>query len=119
MIPKVINYFKHQWIYLVFLTSVFVIPLFLYLAFSPYKAPRLPLVLLGVLVLSQYAFYKEKAYRKKIESSVTEILKSEFKRVPSHKEVIQRSDVVVQYRGLTIILTCLVMVLEMLYFNHF
>ncbi len=116
---KVFLYFKHQWSYLLFLLGVFVLPLFLYLAFSPYKAPRLPLVVLGVLVLSQYAFYKEKDFRKKIEPSVTQILKREFKRVPSHQEVIKRSSLVVQFRGITIVVACLLMGLQMLIFNQF
>lgn len=112
-------YLKYQSPYLVFLILVFVLPLELYLEFSPYKAEHLPLVVLGVLFVSQYAFYKEKDFRKKIESRVTESLKRELGRIPSGKEVIARSDVVVQHRGVSIVISALVMFILMFLYKEF
>lgn len=113
------HYFRYQLNYLLFLIIVFVLPLWLYLQFSPYKAQYLPLVILGVLFLSQYAFYREKDFRKKIEGKVSESLKRELGRLPSGKEVIARSDVVVQHRGVSIVLSALSMFILMVLYKEF
>lgn len=113
------QFFKYQINYLLFLLGIFVLPLGLYFQFSPYKAERLPLVILGVLFVSQYAFYREKDFRKKIEQEVTQSLKKELGRLPSGKEVILRSTSVVQYRGVSIVLSALIILILMIIYKEF
>jgi hypothetical protein len=116
---KISSYFKHQSGYLLFLLGVFVVPLYLYMEFSPYHAEKLPSAVLAFLVVSQYAFYREKEFRKKIEGQVTTILQREVKRVPSRSEIIQRSSMVIQFRGVTIGFCALLMLIMMFAFNQF
>lgn len=87
--------------------------------FSPYKAERLPLVVLAVLFISQYAFYREKDYRRKIESIITDTLKLELDRLPSGKEVILRANIVVQHRGVSIVLCALCLIILMFIYQQF
>lgn len=114
-----IRYFKHQSRYLATLIGGFVIPLWLFLEFSPYKAPRVSYVLMSVLIISQYAFYKEKDFRAKIKTKVSEILKVEQGRLPSTKEIIKRSDQVVQFRGVSILISSLLILILMFVYNDF
>ncbi len=113
------NFFKHLGGYLAFLVSLFVLPLALFLQFSPYKEPRITYVFLICLFASQYAYYQEKKYRKKIENSVRDVLKQEFDRLPSRKEIIQRSDRIVQGRGICIIITALLIIGLMIVYKAF
>lgn len=110
---------KHQLGYLLFLLGLFALPLFLYLAFSPYKADFLPTVVLGVMVLSQYGFYNEKDFRKKMEGPVSDILQRELKRVPSRSEIIKRSSKIIQMRGMSIILVGLLLLMLMILYRQF
>jgi len=114
-----IRYFKHQGTYLLFLWSIFVLPLWLFLQFSPYRAPKLSYVFMGGLFVSQYGFYREKDYRSKIKSKVTSILKEEQGRIPSGKEVILRSNQVVQFRGVSIVVCSIAILILMFYYNDF
>ncbi len=109
-----IRYFKHQFQYLIFLLGVFVIPLGLFLHFSPYQVPKVSYVVMGALFISQYVFYREKEYRSKIRDKVTKVLKSEAGRIPSGKEVIRRSDQIIQFRGVSIV-TCALCVLVLMF----
>ncbi|MEC7276285.1 MAG: hypothetical protein VXV96_08185 [Bdellovibrionota bacterium] len=114
-----INYFKHQFKYLAFLLGVFVTPLALFLQFSPYKEPRATYVVLIVLVVSQYAYYNEKRFRNKIEKDVSHILKGELKRVPSRKEIAERSTFVVKAREFSIVLSGILILSLMFFYQVF
>ncbi len=112
-------FIKHQLSYLLFLLAVFVIPLFIFLEFSTYELPKVQYVFLSALFVSQYIFYNEKKYRKKIAERVTTILQRELMRVPSRKEVQTRSDLVIQYRGASIVISALAILFIMIYYGEF
>lgn len=95
------------------------VPLAIYHGFSPYKAPKLSYVVLAVLLVSQYANYKEKNFRKKIEEKITAVLKAELARVPARKEIYERSSLVIQFRGLTIAIASLIILAMMFYYQDF
>ncbi len=114
-----IRYLKHQGIYLLFLLGTFVFPLWMFLQFSPYKAPKISYVLLGALFVSQYGFYREKDFRSKIKAQVTEILKKEQGRIPGSAEIIKRSDLVIQFRGVSIVASAVAILSLMFLFNDF
>ncbi len=116
---KLTYYFKHQLKYLAFLLGVFVLPLGLFLQFSPYKEPRATYVMLIVLIVSQYAYYNEKRFRNKIEKDVSHILKDELKRVPSRKEITERSTFVVKARGFSIIFSGILILTLMFFYQVF
>ncbi|MCF8059943.1 MAG: hypothetical protein K9K67_11640 [Bacteriovoracaceae bacterium] len=112
-------YIKHQSTYLIFLMALFVLPLGLFLQFSTYKLPKVQYVILATLFVSQYVFYREKVFRRKIENDVARILKNEFARIPSRKEIHARSSLVIQYRGFSIIVSALSILALMVYFKEF
>lgn len=119
MMKSIVLYIKFQLPYLVFLMSIFVIPLGLFFKFSTYQLPKVQYVILTVLILSQYYFFKEKVFRKKIEEKMTSHLKKELGKLPSRKEIIERSSTVIQYRGINIALSSLSIFLLMVVFNKF
>jgi hypothetical protein len=110
-------FFKHQWTYLLFLVSVFFIPLFLFLKFSPFEVPQVSFVFLGFLLASQFLFYEEKKYRARIKNNVTHILQRELGKIPSQQEIIKRSTLVVQLRGISIMFCALLILILMFYFK--
>lgn len=112
-------FFKHQLAYLFFLYALFVLPLALFFEFSTYALPKVQYVFLIVLLVSQYFLYSEKSFRKKIEANVTSILKKELSRVPSRKEIHARSTIVIQYRGVCIIITAISILLLMILHKEF
>jgi hypothetical protein len=112
-------FFKHQISYLTFLFILFVAPLALFFEFSTYALPKVQYVFLIVLLVSQYLFYNEKSFRKKIEANVTLILKKELNRVPSRKEIHARSTIVIQYRGVCIIISAISILLLMIFHKEF
>lgn len=112
-------YIKHQKVYLLFLLVLFVLPLALFLQFSTYVLPKVQYVVLAVLFASQYGFYREKDFHKKIEKDVTNTLKKELARVPSQKEIHARSMQIVYYRGVSIVITALCILALMLFFQEF
>lgn len=112
-------FLKHQLSYALKLVAGFVLPLWLYLQFSPYRAPKVSYVMLAILGLSQYVFYKEKAFRARIAPQVADVLKREAGRVPSQKEIILRSGQVIQARGASIV-ACAVLILVLMFaYNDF
>tara|TARA_R110000868_G_scaffold258137_11_gene515441 strand:- start:367 stop:726 length:360 start_codon:yes stop_codon:yes gene_type:complete len=119
MTKLVVLYFKHQKTYLLFLIVVFALPLGLFLQFSTYVLPKVQYVVLGALFASQYIFYREKDFHKKIEKDVTRVLKKELGRVPSRKEIHARSLQIVYFRGVSIVITALCILALMLYFQEF
>lgn len=119
MTNSLVLYIKHQKSYLLFLLVIFVLPLGLFLQFSSYEVPKIQYVFLATLLVSQYVFYREKDFRRKIESHVTSILQKELKRVPSRKEIYARSNQVIYYRGISIIISTLSILLLMVYFREF
>jgi len=91
----------------------------LFLQFSTYQLPKIQYVILGALIASQYFFYREKDFRRRIESDVTGILKKELGRIPSRKEIHARSSLVIHYRGLSIVVSVLSILSLMVYFKEF
>tara|TARA_R110000868_G_scaffold117600_11_gene312367 strand:+ start:32129 stop:32539 length:411 start_codon:yes stop_codon:yes gene_type:complete len=112
-------YLKHQKAYQLFLLVIFVVPLALFLQFSTYVLPKVQYVVLGALFASQYIFYREKDFHKKIEKDVTSALKKELGRVPSQKEIHARSVRITYHRGVSIVITALCILALMLYFQEF
>ena len=112
-------YIKHQKAYLLFLIALFVLPLGLFFQFSTYVLPKVQYVVLVVLFVSQYVFYREKDFQQKIEKDVATILKKELGRVPSTKEIHSRSVQIVYYRGVSIVITALCILALMLFFQEF
>lgn len=110
---------KHQKAYLLFLLVLFVVPLALFFQFSTYELPKVQYVVLIGLFVSQYVFYREYDFQQKIEKDVTNILKKELGRVPSKKEIHARSDKVVYFRGVSIVITALCILAVMLFFQQF
>ncbi len=119
MSNSIVLYIKHQKFYLAFLMGLFVLPLGLFLQFSTYQLPKVQYVFLATLFVSQYVFYKEKTFHRKIEGSVTGILKKELGRIPSRKEIYARSSQVVYFRGLSIVFSALSILILMVYFKQF
>ncbi|MBH46915.1 MAG: hypothetical protein CME71_01955 [Halobacteriovorax sp.] len=112
-------YIKHQKTYLPVLLVIFVLPLGLFLEFSTYVLPKVQYVVLAALFASQYVFYREKDFLKKIEKDVTNSLRKELARVPSMKEIHARSMRVVHYRGVSIVITALCILALMLIYQEF
>lgn len=119
MNKSIARYFKHQKGYLLFLIVLFVVPLGLFFQFSTYVLPKVQYAVLGMLVVSQYVFYREKDFQQKIEKDVVRALKKELGRVPSMKEIHYRSNQIVYYRGVSIIITALCILALMLFFQQF
>ena len=112
-------YLKHQKAYLLFLIVLFVVPLALFFQYSTYELPKVQYVELIGLFVSQYVFYREYDFQQKIEKDVTNILKRELGRVPSKKEIHARSDQVVYFRGVSIVITALCVLGLMLIYQEF
>lgn len=112
-------YLKHQSSYLLQLVVVFVIPLALFFQFSTYEIPKVQYAFLVLLFGTQYVFYREKDFQRKIEKSVAESLKRELGRTPSNKEINNRLIKITYYRGVSIIITALSIIALMLIFQKF
>lgn len=119
MSKSIAQYIKHQKAYILFLMGIFVLPLGLFLQFSPYQLPKIQYVVLATLIASQYFFYREKDFRRRIEGEVTRMLKKELGRIPSRKEIHARSSLVIQYRGFSIVVGVLSILAMMVYFKEF
>ena len=112
-------YIKHQKSYLLFLIVVFVLPLALFFQFSSLALPKVQYAVLVVLFASQYGFFREKEFHKKIEKDVAKILNKEMGRTPSLKDIHRRSNQIVYYRGVSIVITALCVVVLMLIYQEF
>jgi hypothetical protein len=119
MSRSIILYIKHQKFYLLFLMNLFVLPLGLFLQFSTYELPKVQYVFLAALLVSQYVFYREKDFRRKVEDSITRVLNKELGRVPSRKEIHTRTSQVIHYRGLSIVISVLSILILMVYYGEF
>lgn len=119
MTKSISLYIKHQKCYLLFLIVLFVLPLALFFQFSTYELPKVQYAVLAGLFVSQYVFYREYEFQQKIEKDVTNILKNELGRVPSKKEIHARSDKVVYFRGVSIVITALCILGLMLIYQEF
>lgn len=112
-------YIKNQIGYLSLLFFLFVIPLAMFFQFSTYPLPKVQYVVLGFLLVFQYAFYNEKKYRRKIRPKIIRQLQKERKRTPSNMEINNRTNLAVDCRDVTIILAVLAIILLMIYFKQF
>lgn len=119
MTRPIVVFFKHQTLYLLLLIAVFVAPLALFFKFSTLELPKVQYAVLVMLFVSQYVFYREKDYQKKIEKRVGDTLRKELGRVPSNKETNARSIQVTYYRGVSIVIAALGVVMLMLIFQKF
>lgn len=115
----ILLYFKSHLTYLLGLLLVFVAPLVFLLGFSTYEVPKVSYASLIVLFISQYLFYKENDFHRKIEQRVALSLEEEFRRTPSKKEIRARSRLFTQFRSFSIIMTALSIVAVMIYFQEF
>lgn len=115
----IVTYFKYHTAYLLMLMIVFVAPLALFFQFSTLELPKVQYAVLVMLFASQYVFYREKDYQKKIEKRVADTLKKELGRVPSNKEINARSIQVTYYRGISIVIAAIGVVVLMLIFQKF
>lgn len=119
MMKAIAVYIKHQTPYLLMLIAVFVVPLALFFQFSTLELPKVQYAVLVLLFASQYVFYREKDYQKKIEKRVADTLRKELGRVPSNKEINARSIEVTYYRGVSIVIAALGVVMLMLIYQKF
>jgi len=115
----IIHYIKDQTGYLLYLLGLFALPLGLFLQFSPYELPKVQYVFLIILYLSQYFFFNEKDFHRKIEKKVTRVLKKELGRTPSQNEIFSRSRQIVSCRGVSIFITTLGIFGLMIFFQEF
>jgi len=109
-------FFKHQKGYLVFLFIFFVLPVGLFVQFSPYKIPQIHYVFLVLLIVSQYYYYHEKKFHRKIKKNVTKVLTKELGRVPSNLGIQERLGHVSVHRNLCILIAILGIIAQALYF---
>ena len=112
-------FLKYQFSYFVLLFLVFVLPLALFFQFSTYPLPMIQYVFIGVLFCTQYAFFKEAKFRKKVESKVKGDLQEETQKVPSYQLIQRRIDEILKGRALSIGLNTFLILLIMLWFNKF
>ena len=112
-------FLKHQFIYLFVLILVFVLPLGLFLQFSPYQLPKVQYVFIATLFVSQYVFYREKDYRKKKEEGVKITLEKELQKLPSNKEIDARLDQLIYYRSVSIGIAAFGILILMLIYQQF
>ncbi len=117
VLKKINIYIYHQTGYFLFLFLVFILPLVLFLQFSPYPFQKIEYFVFGSLFLFQYVMYSEQKYRKQIEPKIRERLCRELGRTPSKKEVHRRANFLVVCRGGTIIWTALEILVVMYYFT--
>lgn len=119
MSKSITLYIKHQTGYLLYLYTLFVFPLGLFLQYSPYELPKVQYVFLAILYTSQYFFFQEKDFHRKINEKVVKGLKKELERMPSQKEIYSRSCQIVYYRKISLLLTTLGIFSLMIFFQKF
>ena len=115
----ILLYLKTHLLYLFGLLFVFVLPVVMLLGFTEYEVPKISYASLTVLFISQYLFYKENDFHRKIGQRVASSLESELRRLPSKKEIHDRSRLFSQFRSFSIIMTAISIVAVMIYFQEF
>jgi hypothetical protein len=117
---KTINIFiRHQKGYLFLLFILFVLPLGLFFQFSPYPLAKIQYVFIATLLVSQWYFYQENNYYRKIRNDVVDSLKKELGKTPSSKEIHERSIRIGQHRSVCIGIALACIFAIMLYFQEF
>lgn len=119
MFEKVSIYLRNQSGYFLFLFFLFVVPLALFFQFSTYPLPKVQYVFIGAMVASQYIFYREKDYLRKVEPKAIKQLQKELSRVPSSKEVNLRLIAIAHGRSLSIGLNAFLILLVMFWYKQF
>ena len=119
MITSISLYFKYQTTYLIYLFSLFVIPLGLFFKFSPYQLPKVQYVVLALLYVTQVYFFKEIVYRNRLVKKLKISMERELKRTPSEKEIYSRCYSILRLRGVSIILSGLGILTLMILFQQF
>jgi uncharacterized membrane protein len=116
---KFITFLKNQIGYIGLLFLLYVIPLALFFEYSPYPVPFIQYAVLGVIILFHYVYFNERSFRLKMEFRISKQLLSELKRVPSGKEKLLRANLVVQGRGISVLLALIGVFVVMVYFKKF
>lgn len=119
MIKSIAIFIKYQKGYLVFLLMLFVLPLGLFFQFSTYNLPKVQYVFLAALFISQFVYYSEKKFHRKIKKNVVKTLKKELNKNPSLKEITRRSIQIEFHRNISIALTALGIFALMIHFQQF
>lgn len=112
-------YIKSELAYLALLFIFFVLPLGLFFQFSSYPLPKIQYVVLGVLLLSQYFFYSEKAYRRRTECKASLQLRKEMGKMPSIKITNARVNLLIVCRGVSICTAALSVLTLMVIYRQF
>lgn len=111
-----IFYWREQTKHLLFLVGIYILPLLLFLKFSPYQAPYVQYVVLAVLVTSEYVFFNEKNFRKRFEKRAQARLTSERGRPASKNDVSRRLELMRQMQMVSLFFVILVLGLIILLF---
>jgi hypothetical protein len=97
----------------------FVLPLGLFFHYSSYPLPYVQYVILGYLVIFQYAFFNEKNYRNKVEEKAKRQLGNELGRTPSKSEIVVRVSFFVDCRFVSVFLNSLFIVILMVFYRQY
>ncbi len=116
---KLALYFKIHGKYLFSLILFGSGPLFILWEFSPYPLPMVQYIVMGIIVLSQIAFFKERGFRRSLRSTTTIALSNELNRQPSNFEISKRLDFLVFSRNMTVIFSLISILFLMVYYNRF
>lgn len=98
------TYFKFNGLVLILLSLLTVLPLGLISSFFPKSFPDLHLLLFAFLVLLKLLFFREKDVKRSLKIKVPKQLQKELKRMPSHKEIFQRIQLIQNGRDFSFIL---------------
>lgn len=112
-------FLKNQYLYIIILYTVFVLPLGLFFEFSPYPLPKVQYFVLGLIYMSNYVFFKETTFRAKIEPKVVEQLKREMNRAPSKNDIIARVNLIVSHRFYALLTAMFGVLGLMLFYQQF
>jgi hypothetical protein len=83
-------YVKNQCRYFLLLQLVFVMPLVLFLKYSPYPLPNIEYVVMACLFASQYVVMTQKKFDYRYEGLAKAQLNKQTGKVPSKSKVIER-----------------------------
>jgi hypothetical protein len=105
--------------YFLLLFTIFVLPLGLFFHFSSYELPGIQYFFLIGLFVSQYFYFSENGFHKKIKPAVVKQLSSELKKMPSQKEINRRSLKIEFHRHICIALIAITICGLMIVYNKF
>ena len=111
------TYFKFNGLVLILLSLLTVLPLGLISSFFPKSFPDLHLLLLAFLVLLKLLFFREKDVKRSLKIKVPKQLQKELKRMPSHKEIFQRIQLIQNGRDFSFILVAILIYFTFLSLN--